>query len=275
RGEWTERAHTALPAADVEIDSPQPALKYLHRKLKGGDLYFFFNEGAEKVQVTARLAGFGRPQIWDAESGSMFVVGSARQERGHIRLPLVLEPHETVFVVLGPARPGLPEAPRLGRAGETVELGGAWALSVAGRKLTTRLVPWARFGLSGYTGTGTYRKEFDRSAGTESGRLFLDLGEVRYSARVRLNGRDLGARAWRPFRWDITDAIRPGPNTLEIEIANTPANELSGNPERRKEVEAKGWLRNSYIGTYEKFDAEMVPSGLLGPVRLVPYEGKR
>jgi hypothetical protein len=34
-------------------------------------------------------------------------------------------------------------------------------------------------------------------------------------------------------------------------------------------VEGRGWLQNSYSRIYLKFDAEMVPSGLLGPVRLV------
>jgi len=36
-----------------------------------------------------------------------------------------------------------------------------------------------------------------------------------------------------------------------------------------KAMEAKGWLKNSYVNTYLKFDREMVPSGLVGPVRLL------
>ena len=92
---------------------------------------------------------------------------------------------------------------------------------------------------------------------------------VRYSAALKLNGRDLGARAWRPFEWNITAALRPGDNTLEIEVRNTAANELAGNPARVAEIEGKGWLVNSYYRTYSKFDAEMVPSGLAGPVRLL------
>jgi hypothetical protein len=56
---------------------------------------------------------------------------------------------------------------------------------------------------------------------------------------------------------------------LEVEVTNTAANELAGSPERLKEIESRGWLQNSYSRIYLKFDAEMVPSGLLGPVRLV------
>jgi hypothetical protein len=99
--------------------------------------------------------------------------------------------------------------------------------------------------------------------------LCLELGEVKYSARVRLNGRDLGVRAWRPFRFAVGDCLHSGSNVLEVEVTNTAANELAGDPQRLKEIESRGWLRNSYSGVYLKFDAEMVPSGLLGPVRLL------
>jgi hypothetical protein len=102
--------------------------------------------------------------------------------------------------------------------------------------------------------------------------LWLDLGEVRYAARVRLNGRDLGPRAWGPYRWDISDAVRPGANKLEVEVANTRANELAGDAARLKDIEEKGWLRNSYVKMYLKFDQEMLPSGLLGPVALTKTE---
>ncbi len=98
--------------------------------------------------------------------------------------------------------------------------------------------------------------------------LFLDLGEVRYAARVILNGHDLGRRAWPPFRWQLDSALQDGDNLLEVEVANTRANELA-EPASYQQIEAKGWLKNSYVGIYLKFDREMVPSGLLGPVRLL------
>jgi len=53
--------------------------------------------------------------------------------------------------------------------------------------------------------------------------------------------------------------VKSGENALEIEVRNTAANELSGNPARLKEVESNGWLVNSYFRIYSKFDVEMVP----------------
>ena len=76
-------------------------------------------------------------------------------------------------------------------------------------------------------------------------------------------------RSWRPFQWEIGGQVHPGVNTLEIQVANTGANYLAGDPQRYREIDAKGWVRNSYIRMYLKFDTEMISSGLFGPVRIL------
>jgi len=42
-------------------------------------------------------------------------------------------------------------------------------------------------------------------------------------ARVTLNGKELEAHAWQPYRWDITNALKAGSNDLEIQVYATPA----------------------------------------------------
>ena len=41
-------------------------------------------------------------------------------------------------------------------------------------------------------------------------------------ARLRVNGKDLAARAWQPYRWDVTDAVTSGANQIEIETRTLP-----------------------------------------------------
>ena len=146
-----------------------------------------------------------------------------------------------------------------------------WEFQLGDRRWKGALKSWSDYGLASYSGTVTYRQQFDLapSAMRRDADPYLDLGEVRYSANVRLNGQRLGERAWRPFRWPVGKALKAGANLLEIEVTNTAANELAGSPERLAEIEKQGWLKNSYSRIYLKFDAEMVPSGLMGPVRLV------
>src|SRR5208282_136525 len=57
-------------------------------------------------------------------------------------------------------------------------------------------------------------------------RLFLDLGVVKNIAQVRLNGRDLGVVWTAPWRVEITDAVKPAGNRLEIDVVNVWANRI-------------------------------------------------
>ena len=93
-------------------------------------------------------------------------------------------------------------------------------------------------------------------------RLFLDLGVVKNIAQVRLNGRDLGVVWTAPWRVEITDAVKPTGNRLEIDVVNVWANRIMHDqtlpPEKR--------LTKTNV-SYPK-DQPLLPSGLLGPVWL-------
>ena len=90
------------------------------------------------------------------------------------------------------------------------------------------------------------------------------LGEVHNMARVRLNGRDLGVVWCAPWRVDVTSTARGKDNQLEIEVANLWPNRLIGDaalpPEER-------WTKSN-VTTYRK-ESPLLPSGLLGPVRIL------
>ena len=55
----------------------------------------------------------------------------------------------------------------------------------------------------------------------------LDLGDVRESARVYVNGQFIGC-AWAvPYVLDCRDALRKGKNEIRIEVTNLPANRIA------------------------------------------------
>ena len=259
-----------LPGSDVLLSPATPDVKYLHRSLEDAEVYFLFNEGAKRLAVEASLEGTGRAQLWDPRTGERTVL-PATVSKGMLRVPLVLEPYETAVLVLGALSPDAPAA-RPTRFRKLSELSGNWELEAGGKPINGPLKSWPDLGMPGYFGTGVYKKQFTIPSGSSMKDLWLDLGTVQYAARVRINGKDLGRRAWGPFRWDISSVARPGSNTLEIEVANTRANELAGDSTRFKEIESKGWLKNSYVNMYLKFDQEMISSGLLGPVVLATVD---
>jgi hypothetical protein len=142
--------------------------------------------------------------------------------------------------------------------------------------MTTALKPWAELGYPAFSGAVHYRKEFTVTADQLAGKpkLFLDCGEVRYSARVKLNGVDLGDRAWRPFRWEVSKAIKPGANVLEIEVFNTASAAFTGEPARRRELEKQAAAETgpARLSVSLAFDVEMLPSGLTPGVRIVAFQ---
>ena len=84
-----------------------------------------------------------------------------------------------------------------------------------------KLGEWLDQGLAAYSGAIRYRTSFDVSSLPASGRLILDLGRVRGTAEVSVNGASAGVRVWSPYRFDITEAVRPGRNDVEILVCNT------------------------------------------------------
>ena len=141
---------------------------------------------------------------------------------------------------------------------------------------TDRLASWTELGGADarrFSGTARYEVTFEASPrSAEAWRL--DLGDVRESAHVYLNGEDLG-RAWaHPFRVPVGDALRTGTNRLVVEVTNLMANRIIDLD--RRGVEWKTFYDINFVGTdYEPFDASdwtPMASGLLGPVRLVPLE---
>jgi hypothetical protein len=81
-------------------------------------------------------------------------------------------------------------------------------------------------------------------------------------ARVRLNGKDLGV-VWRPpARVDVTQAVRPGQNELEVTVVNSWRNRLIGDRDLPKDQR----LTHTNIEVTKKWTLES--SGLLGPVMI-------
>jgi hypothetical protein len=123
-----------------------------------------------------------------------------------------------------------------------------------------------------FAGTARYRLEFDLPAAPVADDWLLDLGDVRESARVRLNGTEI-ATAWSlPFRLRVGAQLQPGRNVLELDVTNLAANRIRDLD--RRHVPWKIMREIDIVNIhYQPFDASawsLTPSGLLGPVTLAP-----
>ncbi len=140
---------------------------------------------------------------------------------------------------------------------------------------TDRLASWTELGDTNaqrFAGTALYSLKFDKPA--PAGKHWqLDLGKVCQSARVRLNGKDLGTLIIPPFRVVVSD-LKPKNNLLEVEVTNVSANRIRDLD--RRGVNWKNFNDINFVNlNYKPFNAADWPltdSGLLGPVTLMPVE---
>ena len=138
-------------------------------------------------------------------------------------------PYETKVIVLGPLPAGVGAAEPSFTAGTTVaELDGDWSLNLNGKQMTTPLKSWEDLGATASAGPATYRRQFTAQKTPAGKHVYLEIGDVHDYAKVTLNGKDLGARAWGPYRWDDTSALKPGANELVIEVSATAAGGRGG-----------------------------------------------
>ena len=142
-------------------------------------------------------------------------------------------------------------------------------------KMSNGAKPWTSLGDSVLNTTmaiGVYTTSFTMPAIPTNAAFILDLGDVRETARVVVNGKEAAHLFAVPFRVDITDYVKQGANTLEIEVANLPANRIAqmdrDGVKWRKFKEINVVDLNYKKGLYDQW--ETVPSGLNSDVRLIP-----
>lgn len=283
---------------DVELRGVPAAteLDWSHRRDARRDIYFLANltERSARIEAVFRVSG-AVPELWDPVTGQVRALPESRTEADRTVVPLLFAPKQSWFIVFDESR-------RAGGAGtrnfpaiaEVATLSGPWQVGFdvqwggPARATFERLEDWSKRseeGIRYYSGMATYRKTFEAPRGGHR-ELYLDLGEVKNVARVRLNGHDLGVIWTAPWRVALGDAIRPGENQLEIDVVNLWPNRLIGDglvPKNQR-------LTRTNVRTYDtppgesdfcgldpdcarrlKTGArpELLSSGLLGPVRLL------
>ena len=224
--EITNRVIAALPRPDVKFDAPCAPLKYTRRTLNDGDVYFFFNESAETQTRTATLVGKGVVQVWDATRGTVHPLSGVAAAAGSVAVPLVLGPQESRFIVIGPLPAGAGTvAPNLGTGTTLADLSDAWSVALGEKQVASSLLKsWRELGVESFAGTALYKRDLTIATLPAGKRVYLDLGDVREDARVRLNGIEFEVRSWPPYLWDVTSALKPGANALEVQVRMPPAN---------------------------------------------------
>ena len=269
-------------AADFEYTKPQAdtELAFVHRTLVDGEFYWVShrNARAEEVEATFRVQGKA-PELWHADTGTI-EPASYRTADGRTTVSLTLQPNDAVFVVFRKAATA--PSRTIAKPVETklASVGGSWDVAfqpnrgAPARVTLPTLASWhehADAGVKYFSGTGTYTRTIQAPAEwfQAGATLWLDLGDVKNIAEVAVNGTPLGTYWKAPFRVEVTSALKPGANTLDIKVINLWVNRLIGDQQEG--------VTTKYTYTAQQFyraDSPLLPSGLIGPVQVIRSIGR-
>jgi hypothetical protein len=279
-------------AEDFKSDG---TLRYTHRASANWDAYFVANNAGNELitDITLRIAK-GAPQLWDPLTGKTTVLTDFIRKGNQITIPLKLAAYQSYFVVFAKdVQTAISIAKKKNYSTPEIvsTLDGPWQVAFdpkwGGPKNITfeTLTDWTKRpedGIKYYSGTATYTKTFTLPTLKANAKYYLDLGQVKNMARVKLNGKDLGILWTTPWRKEISSALLKSTNTLEVEVVNLWLNRLIGDADipddgirngRWPEWLLKGQSRpgKRYTFATHRFynkNSPLSPSGLTGPVSI-------
>jgi hypothetical protein len=267
------------PDFEFEGLSNHGEVAWIHRHSAEADWYYVTSRwfSPEKLTCKFRITG-KRPELWDPVTGEIRSATAFQQRNGQTIVPLEFGPCGSVFVVFrkpiastvaGTTKTNYPTTQLLGN------LAGPWTVTFDAKwggpsdpVTFDNLVDWTtrpETGIKYFSGTAVYTKKFDVPMAVPPGQhLILDLGEVHEVAKVVLNGHDLGVIWNHPARVDITSAVKPTGNDMEIKVVNLWPNRLIGD----SFLPPAQQLTKTNLHHFTQASS-LLPSGLLGPVRLL------
>jgi hypothetical protein len=291
------------------FESPQPYIYFAQFDHGSTRFYFLRNPKPEAQEARVVFPGPGTPEIWNAWTGQISSAPQYAPVPGGTAIDIHLDPYASVLVAFGQSQEKLhvlttnfeevqesngrliglarhfgPHFAAMSNGNgvdrdahevgflRALPLGPNWFLRAVGKDKNgaeyTReihsadLQDWALGqSLRTFSGKGHYTLDFQMEEGFLKPGLAwnLDLGEVHDVAEVWINGRHAGTLLLRPYRVDATSYLQAGTNHLEIIVTNTLRNRLVG--------DGKEGDPNFVVFKNRMF---YLPSGMVGPVRLVP-----
>ena len=298
---------TAVRAAKVRapFEAASGALRAIRREGESGEtVWFVANMLKERFAETATFQARPgtRPEFFDAKTGEIAAAEFTSAGDDRFTVKLALKPESSIFVVFtADAKPFVANPVR---KTDPVDISRDWTVvSFAGLNAPSaplkldRLAAWNESSdpkLRYFAGRAVYEKTIDLSSLVPhpSSVLTLDLGEVHEIANVYVNDQFVACLWEPPYRVTLPpSSLVPLPSSLllRLEIVNLLPNRMIGDAiamrdGAKEEKDRRGpwpkWVlegkpdSGTGIFTWSNFragwtaDDKLLPSGLLGPVKL-------
>jgi hypothetical protein len=282
----TEKMHYMAENVKVNYDKKLTFIDFIHRSTPDTEVYFVANRKNKHESVNAVFRVKGRkPELWNPVTGVKKVLPEFKVIKGQTHIPLKFNPYDSWFIVFPKkiSSDAIAVNSNFDQLNIISEVKGTWTVKFDKEWLYPKttldddakngifkfseLIDWSKSPVKAirhYSGTAVYNNTFELAADAINGKaLYLNLGDVSVSAKITVNGQDLGVVWRKPFQVDISKAVKPGKNELNIEVVNLWPNRLIGD-ENLPENERKTFT-NMRV---HKANSKLFQSGLLGPVTI-------
>ena len=265
-------------------------LKCIRRKIAGGEYYFIINDGKEKFDNWVLLnTELQNAVLFDPMTEKSGVANTRQGDANTLDIYLQLAPGESCIVQTGATKFRESMFPYAKAAGDPINISGYWKLkflsggpSLPKETTISKLQSWTNLDIPGvkeFSGTAQYNISFNKPAINASSWL-LDLGDVKESATVILNGNKIATLIGPSYTVTITPNLLRPINELQVIVTNGMANRVIDLEKRGVEwkkfyninMPARLAENRGADGLFTAAKWQPKPSGLLGPVTFTPMK---
>ncbi len=262
---------------------PSHGLSFIRKQTKNGKIYFVTN-----LQDTFREDNI----ILNTKASTVALYDPNRDKHGTIpfettndnktKVKLRLLPGQSIFIRTFDKKYYDTPWQYINVNNDVMNIEGKWQIEfidgapgIPKKTETQKLNSWTNFKYDSlykyFSGEAKYTIKFALPRNPETSYL-LDLGTVRESARVSINGKNIGTSWSLPHQMLINKNLLKKHNTLEIYVKNLSINRIIFMD--KQNISWKNFYDINMVHVnYKPYDAaklEPVQSGLLGPVKILP-----
>lgn len=221
--------------------------------------------------------------IFDPLTGKKGMARTRKGINGNTEIYLQVEPGQSLLLKTFPGKVDAEDWAYYKKAGDPYVINKGWSIefvesepSIEGVFKTDTLTAWTNLPVDAAkvnTGTARYSVDFTLPDWVSADEWLLDLGDLRESARVYVNGAEAGTVWSVPFAIEIGKLLKPGVNHLDIDVTNLPANRIADYDRKGKKWKIfkdanVASVTNSKVVDFSEW--ETVPAGLNSKVSLTP-----
>lgn len=258
---------------DVIVSKTNNKILFRHRQIQSPatEIYWLDNrsDNPTDAEVSFRVTG-KVPELWNPVTAKIEKV-SYQIKDGRTIVPLKFESWGAFFIVFGNTSANNASYTKPATTETTLTtVSTPWKITfpVQGKDVTSNvstLSSWSESSdadIKYFSGTATYENTFKVNSPI-NGAYVLELGDVKNIAEVIVNGKNVGVVWKKPFRIDITEAVKAGENSIQIKVTNTWVNRLVG--DAQPDVKQKTTFTTM---PFYRANSPLVPSGLIGEVKI-------